>query len=195
MERTPAWSPDGKTLAYFSDESGEYALHLKPQNGGGETKKIALAGKSAFYFDPKWSPDSKAIAFSDNMDNLWMVEIASGKATKVDTNHLYDLERGFNWSGGFEVDCVREISAESPAGDLDLFGGERQERADYRWHERRAAPRVRPRWAVSVFRCEHQLRAHHQRAGHEQRRTRRHQQHIPGGAAQQYRVAPGSGER
>ena len=99
MERTPAWSPDGKTIAYFSDESGEYALHIKPQNGGGDTKKIALAGKSAFYFDPKWSPDSKAIAFNDNMDNLWMVEIASGKATKLDTNHIYELERGFNWSG------------------------------------------------------------------------------------------------
>ena len=76
MERTPAWSPDGKTIAYFSDESGEYALHIKPQNGAGETKKIPLAGNSAFYFDPKWSPDSKAIAFNDNMDNLWMVEIA-----------------------------------------------------------------------------------------------------------------------
>ena len=33
MERTPAWSPDGKTIAYFSDESGEYALHIKPQTG------------------------------------------------------------------------------------------------------------------------------------------------------------------
>jgi tricorn protease len=99
MERTPAWSPDGKTIAYFSDESGEYALHIKPQSGGGETKKIPLAGHSAFYFDPKWSPDSKAIAFNDNMDNLWMADISSGKVTKVDTNYLYDLNRGFNWSG------------------------------------------------------------------------------------------------
>ncbi len=99
MERTPAWSPDGKSIAYFSDESGEYALHIKPQNGAGETKKIPLAGKSAFYFDPKWSPDSKAIAFTDNMDNLWMVEAAGGKVTKVDTDHIYDLNRVFNWSG------------------------------------------------------------------------------------------------
>ena len=99
MDRSPAWSPDGKSIAYFSDESGEYALHIKPQNGAGETKKIPLAGKSAFYFDPKWSPDSKAIAFNDNMDNLWMVEISSGRATKVDTNYLYDLNREFNWSG------------------------------------------------------------------------------------------------
>ncbi len=99
MERAPAWSPDGKTIAYFSDESGEYALHIKPQSGAGETKKIPLAGHSAFYFDPKWSPDSKAIAFNDNMDNLWAADISSGKVSKVDTNYLYDLNRGFNWSG------------------------------------------------------------------------------------------------
>jgi tricorn protease len=98
MERSPAWSPDGKSVAYFSDESGEYALHIKPQNGAGETKKIALQGKSAFYFDPKWSPDSKSVAFTDNMCNLWMVEIASAKTTKVDTDHLYELDRVFNWS-------------------------------------------------------------------------------------------------
>ena len=80
MERTPAWSPDGKSIAYFSDESGEYALHIKPQNGEGETRKISLEGKSAFYFDPKWSPDSKHIAFTDNELNLWDVDIASGEA-------------------------------------------------------------------------------------------------------------------
>ena len=34
-ERDPAWSPDGKSIAYFSDESGEYALHLVDQSGLG----------------------------------------------------------------------------------------------------------------------------------------------------------------
>ena len=55
MDRTPAWSPDGKSIAYFSDESGEYALHVRSQNGG-EPKKIPLAGKSAYYFDPHGRP-------------------------------------------------------------------------------------------------------------------------------------------
>jgi tricorn protease len=98
MERTPAWSPNGKSIAYFSDESGEYALHIKSQNGEGETRKIPLAGKSAFYFSPKWSPDSKQIAFNDNQLNLWNLEIASGKLTKVDTDYLYELDHDFNWS-------------------------------------------------------------------------------------------------
>ncbi len=99
MERTPAWSPDGKTIAYFSDESGEYALHIKAQNGTGDTTKIPLAGKSAFYFDPKWSPDSKHIAFTDNQLNLWDVEVATAKVTKVDTDYGYELGRAFSWSG------------------------------------------------------------------------------------------------
>ena len=42
MERSPAWSPDGKTIAYFSDESGEYALHLAPQTGIGDVRKIPM---------------------------------------------------------------------------------------------------------------------------------------------------------
>ena len=42
-ERDPAWSPDGRWIAYFSDESGEYALHLRDQTGRGDVKKIALA--------------------------------------------------------------------------------------------------------------------------------------------------------
>lgn len=99
MERTPAWAPDGKTIAYFSDESGEYALHIKSQSGEGETKKISLAGKSAYYFDPKWSPDSKHIAFTDNQLNLWDVEVATSKVAKVDTDYAYELGRDFSWSG------------------------------------------------------------------------------------------------
>src|SRR4029077_7753453 len=40
-ERDPAWSPDGKWIAFFSDESGEYALHLVDQSGLGTVRKIS----------------------------------------------------------------------------------------------------------------------------------------------------------
>src|SRR5262249_50999836 len=59
MERTPSWSPDGQWIAFFSDESHEYALHIRAQTGTGETKKIPLPGNGTFYFGPRWSPDSK----------------------------------------------------------------------------------------------------------------------------------------
>jgi len=98
MERSPAWSPDGKSIAYFSDASGEYALHIKPQNGGAEPQKIALAGNGAYYFEPKWSPDSKHVAFTDNQLHLYDADVASGKLTTVDTDHLYELGRDFAWA-------------------------------------------------------------------------------------------------
>ena len=37
-EKYPVWSPDGKSIAYFSDASGEYKLHIKSQDGKGEAK-------------------------------------------------------------------------------------------------------------------------------------------------------------
>src|SRR5262249_38313958 len=61
-ERAPAWSPDGKTVAYFSDESGEYALHLRAADGNRPIEKIALGRPPSFYYAPRWSPDGTKIA-------------------------------------------------------------------------------------------------------------------------------------
>ncbi len=94
-ERDPVWSPDGKWIAYFTDESGEYALHLRDQKGMGEVKKIAL--EPTFYYSPVWSPDSKKIAFSDKRLNLWYVDIEKGTPVKVDTSGA-DRNLGQTWS-------------------------------------------------------------------------------------------------
>ncbi len=50
-EKYPSWSPDGKTIAYFSDASGEYTLNLKPQDGKGESRIFKLSG-TGFYAYP-----------------------------------------------------------------------------------------------------------------------------------------------
>jgi tricorn protease len=93
-ERYPAWSPDGKTLAYFSDASGEYELHLAPQNGSGEVAKIAMP-EAGFYRNPRWSADSKKIAFVDSRMRIWYVDVATRKVTQV------DKERYWNPGGDF----------------------------------------------------------------------------------------------
>ena len=86
MERDPAWSPDGKWIAYFSDESGEYMLHLRDQTGMGEVRKIALGSAPGFFSSPVWSPDSKKIAYNDQRVNLWFVDVEKGANVKVDAN-------------------------------------------------------------------------------------------------------------
>jgi len=86
MERDPAWSPDGKWIAYFSDEAGEYALHLRAQTGMGDVKKLNLGNPPSFYYAPTWSPDSKKIAYYDKRMNLWYVDVEKGTPVKVDKN-------------------------------------------------------------------------------------------------------------
>ena len=82
-ERYPAWSPDGKKIAYFSDEGGEEALYVKNQNGQGEAQKIDLGTPGSFFFFPTWSPDSKRIAYTDKRLNLWYVDLEKKTAVKV----------------------------------------------------------------------------------------------------------------
>ena len=88
-ERDPAWSPDGKWIAFFSDESGEYALHLVDQSGLGEVKKVSLGSPPSFFYGPTWSPDSKKIAYTDKRLNVWYVDIDKAQPVKVATD-LYD---------------------------------------------------------------------------------------------------------
>jgi tricorn protease len=83
-DRDPSWSPDGKTIAYFTDASGEYELVLAPQDGKGTPKVIKLPG-SGFYAEPVWSRDSKKVAFRDNGMSLYYLDVASDKITKVVT--------------------------------------------------------------------------------------------------------------
>jgi tricorn protease len=82
-ERSPAWSPNGTRIAYFSDESGEYTLYIKDQNGLGEAQKIDLGTPGSFFYFPAWSPDGKKIAYADKRLNLCYVDLEKKTPVRV----------------------------------------------------------------------------------------------------------------
>ena len=99
-ERTPAWSPDGKSVAYWSDASGEYELYVRPA-AGGAARQVTRYGPG-FRYQPFWSPDSKSVAFIDASMTIRVVDVATGTTRTVD-KQLYHFDgnlRGFrpSWS-------------------------------------------------------------------------------------------------
>ncbi|HEV7816451.1 MAG TPA: PDZ domain-containing protein, partial [Janthinobacterium sp.] len=91
-ETDPVWSPDGRSVAYFSDESGENALHIRAQDGKGAVRKFKLNG-AGFYDSAEWSPDSRKIAFTDNAWTMYVLDIASGNIKKIASEPLYGVQK------------------------------------------------------------------------------------------------------
>jgi len=95
-ERYPAWSPDGKLVAYVSDRTGEYELYMCSGDGKDDEKQITRDG-SAFRYSPAWSPDSKKIAFSDKTGSLFIVDIEKGAPKFIDKDEWSRLSY-YSWS-------------------------------------------------------------------------------------------------
>ncbi|HEV3224839.1 MAG TPA: PDZ domain-containing protein [Puia sp.] len=82
-ERFPSWSPDGKSIAFWSDRSGEYELYVSKGDDLNNLKKLSSYG-AGFRYVLFWSPDSKKIAFIDKAMRIWIYSLESGKTIEVD---------------------------------------------------------------------------------------------------------------
>ena len=99
MDRDPAWSPDGRSIAYFSDAGGEYMLHIADQNGTNAATRIALTSQ-VFSYWPVWSPDSKKLVFHNKNFELWYVDLDKPTPAKIGQDFYQSAARAFDpvWS-------------------------------------------------------------------------------------------------
>ncbi len=95
-ERSPAWSPDGRWIAYFSDESGEYEVYITQSDGKGETRQLTH-GSGNFYFSTFWAPDSEKLIVVDKAGAMTLVEIESGESRVLDRDEWAN-QPGVSWS-------------------------------------------------------------------------------------------------
>ena len=82
-ERYPAWSPDGKNIAYWSDASGEYELYILQPDKESSAKKLTSYGPG-YRYALSWSPDSKKLAFVDKAMQIKIYDLTTNKTTDVD---------------------------------------------------------------------------------------------------------------
>lgn len=102
-ERYPAWSPDGKTIAYWSDQSGEYELWMMEAGKESTAKKLTAYG-AGFRYQPFWSPDSKKLCYLDKANKIKVYDLAANKTYDVDAALRYSFGDQENFSCSWSPD-------------------------------------------------------------------------------------------
>ncbi|HPO54657.1 MAG TPA: PDZ domain-containing protein [Ignavibacteriaceae bacterium] len=95
-ERNSLWSPDGKWIAYISDESGEDEIYIRTQEGLSKPVRLTSNGNN-YKYSIRWSPDSKKILWNDRAQNLQFVDVESKKVTLVAKSDIWEYSV-FSWS-------------------------------------------------------------------------------------------------
>ncbi len=88
-EDHPAWSPDGRWIAYTTDVGGGQQVAIRPAEGGPE--HVLTAFKTGYFYGPVWSPDGRTLAFSDGEHRLWIVPAAGGAPKMVAQDKVNEI--------------------------------------------------------------------------------------------------------
>jgi len=82
LDGFPSLSPDGKSVAYTSDQNGSFEIYVKQiAPGGGE---LQLTNDGQQNFGPSWSPDGQRIAYySKKSGGIWIVSALAGAARQL----------------------------------------------------------------------------------------------------------------
>lgn len=132
-ERDAIWSPDGKSIAYLSDATGENELYVRAQDNKGEQQQITR-GADTYYFQPVWSPDSKKLLWGDRKQRLRFVDVASKAVTTVDENKVSEI-RQYDWSPDSQwVTWSREEAEVMPKVYLYSVAGNKRIEATDGWY-------------------------------------------------------------
>lgn len=126
-DRDGEYSPDGKWMAWLSDQSGEYEIWVKPADGEGEARQLT-SGADTYKFNMRWSPDSRYIAWNDQHYRLMVTEISSGDTRMIaesDHSRLGDFtwspdSRWLAFSDGLpnQMDVIKVANVEN--GDIQM---------------------------------------------------------------------------
>ena len=89
-ERSPVFSPDGQQVCAITDQTGEQELALWDAKGKGEPRVLTKGGQG-WIFPPVWSPDGTKIAYADLTMTLYVVDVESGEAAKIDQAEGWEI--------------------------------------------------------------------------------------------------------
>ena len=124
---SPAWSPDGKRIAFVSDRSGRQEVYLVDPDGRNlkqisdlDTDKTSIV----------WAPDSKSLVFGSTDKKLYLYQHGGREDPRAHLQHAGPAP-GSGVLSGRQVGELFETGRDPPPPRLH-HGGERRARAAYR---------------------------------------------------------------
>ncbi|WP_048849087.1 S41 family peptidase [Tanticharoenia sakaeratensis] len=85
----PAFSPDGATIAYTSDETGSQQVMLRPASGG--PARALTHFRTGYLYGPLFAPDGLHLAFSDGAHALWLIDARGGDPVRIATDPQMEI--------------------------------------------------------------------------------------------------------
>jgi TolB protein len=100
---SPAWSPDGRRLAYVSFEGGRSAIYVQEVFTGQRRKITDFKGINGA---PAWSPDGRKLAMALSKDgnlDIHVLDLATNRLQAITRHYAIDTEPAWSPNGRYIV--------------------------------------------------------------------------------------------
>ncbi|MEE9169263.1 MAG: hypothetical protein V3U73_05820, partial [bacterium] len=113
--QSPVWSPDGKSIAFNSDRTGQPAIFVKSADRKGEAELVKESESGEVYWPYSWSPDGKVLILSDDED-IWSLHMDStGTLQRLMASPFQE------WVAAFSTDGHWVAYTSDEQGQFDVY--------------------------------------------------------------------------